>query len=79
MMPSLAWQERARCRDLDVEMFFPEKGRAARAAKRVCMGCVVREECLEYALRRHETEGVWGGLTPTERRRLARERRKVPA
>ncbi len=79
MIMSLAWQERARCRDLDVEMFFPEKGRAARAAKRVCMECPVRAECLEYALRRRETEGVWGGLTPTERRRLARERRRIPA
>jgi WhiB family redox-sensing transcriptional regulator len=79
MIPNLVWQEHARCRDLDVEMFFPEKGRAARSAKRVCMECAVRVECLEYALRRREPEGVWGGLTPTERRRLARERGKVPA
>ncbi len=75
MILSLEWQDRARCRDYDVGVFFPEKGESARAAKRVCMGCDVREECLEYALRRREGEGVWGGLTTEERRRLARLRR----
>jgi|FLYN01.1.fsa_nt_gi WhiB family redox-sensing transcriptional regulator len=71
------WQERARCRDHDVGLFFPEKGETAWTAKRICMGCGVRQECLEYALRRGEAEGIWGGLTPAERRRLARSRRAL--
>jgi WhiB family redox-sensing transcriptional regulator len=37
-------------------------------AKRVCFGCGVREECLEYALRTREPYGIWGGLTEIERR-----------
>ena len=29
---------------------FPERGASTREAKEVCRGCVVRLDCLEYAL-----------------------------
>ncbi|MFC7590076.1 WhiB family transcriptional regulator [Nonomuraea antimicrobica] len=38
-------------------------------AKAVCATCQVMEECRAYALRAGESEGIWGGLTPEERRR----------
>ena len=38
--------------------------------------CPVRETCLEYALTVREKNGVWGGLTERERRRVLRQRRK---
>ena len=44
------WQERALCAQTDPEAFFPEKGGSTREAKRICLGCEVRSECLEYAL-----------------------------
>ena len=68
------WQERALCAQVDGEMFFPEKGGSTREAKRVCQGCEVREECLEYALAHRIRWGIWGGLSERERRRLASER-----
>jgi WhiB family redox-sensing transcriptional regulator len=40
----------------------------------VCRGCVVREECLEYALSNGEKFGIWGGMSERERRRLRRAR-----
>ena len=46
----LSWQERALCAQTDPEAFFPEKGGSTREAKRVCLSCEVRAECLEYAL-----------------------------
>ena len=46
----LSWQERALCAQTDPEAFFPEKGGSTREAKRVCLSCEVRQECLEYAL-----------------------------
>ena len=46
----LAWQERALCAQTDPEAFFPEKGGSTREAKKVCLSCEVRVECLEYAL-----------------------------
>jgi WhiB family transcriptional regulator, redox-sensing transcriptional regulator len=67
-----SWQERALCAQTDPEAFFPEKGGSTREAKRVCTGCEVRAECLEYALENDERFGIWGGLSERERRRLKR-------
>jgi len=64
------WQERALCAETDPEAFFPEKGGSTREAKRICQGCEVRSECLEYALQHDERFGIWGGLSERERRKL---------
>lgn len=64
------WQERALCAQTDPEAFFPEKGGSTREAKRICQGCEVRSECLEYALAHDERFGIWGGLSERERRKL---------
>ena len=66
------WQERALCAQTDPEAFFPEKGGSTREAKRICLGCEVRDNCLEYALAHDERFGIWGGLSERERRRLKR-------
>ena len=66
------WAERALCAQTDPEAFFPEKGGSTREAKRICSGCEVRAECLEYALAHDERFGIWGGLSERERRRLRR-------
>ena len=68
----LAWQEQALCAQTDPEAFFPEKGGSTREAKRICIGCEVKGECLEYALGQDERFGIWGGLSERERRRLKR-------
>ena len=70
--PYQPWQESSRCKDFDPEIFFPEKGGSSREAKRICADCEVRLECLNYALRRDERYGVWGGMSERERRRLKR-------
>ncbi len=66
------WQERALCSQTDPEAFFPEKGGSTREAKRICLGCEVKDACLEYALANDERFGIWGGLSERERRRLKR-------
>ena len=68
----LTWQERALCAQTDPEAFFPEKGGSTREAKKVCVSCEVRAECLEYALENDERFGIWGGLSERERRKLKR-------
>ncbi len=45
-----SWQDLANCLGVDPDLFFPERGASTREAKEVCRGCVVREDCLEYAL-----------------------------
>jgi WhiB family transcriptional regulator, redox-sensing transcriptional regulator len=66
------WQDKALCAQTDPEAFFPEKGGSTREAKKICLGCEVRHECLEYALAHDERFGIWGGLSERERRRLKR-------
>ena len=66
----IGWQEKALCAETDPDAFFPEKGGSTREAKKVCMGCEVRVECLDYALENDERFGIWGGLSERERRRL---------
>ena len=70
-----AWRLNALCAETDPEAFFPEKGGSTREAKRVCVGCDVRSECLEYALSNDERFGIWGGLSERERRRIRLARR----
>ena len=72
VLTELEWQERALCAQTDPEAFFPEKGGSTREAKRICVGCEVKAECLEYALGSDERFGIWGGLSERERRRLKR-------
>lgn len=39
-----------------------------------CAECVVRSECLEYAVATAQTYGVWGGTRESERQKLINER-----
>lgn len=68
------WQMFANCLGTDPDLFFPERGASTKEAKAVCQGCVVREDCLEYALANGEKFGIWGGLSERERRRIRRQR-----
>jgi WhiB family redox-sensing transcriptional regulator len=62
------WVLQAQCVDYDPEGWFPEgKGDDPRPAKEVCAACPVRTDCLQYALDNGLDEGIWGGMTATER------------
>lgn len=63
------WQDQALCAEVDLELFFPDKGVQPSDAKRVCALCTVRSECLTEALK-IGADGVWGGTTPRQRQRL---------
>ena len=69
-----SWQDYANCLGVDPDLFFPERGASTREAKEVCRGCVVRMQCLEYALANGEKFGIWGGMSERERRRIRRAR-----
>jgi WhiB family transcriptional regulator, redox-sensing transcriptional regulator len=71
-----SWSARAACHGLDPRIFFPVDDDAG-PAKAICDRCPVREPCLEFALGEREREGVWGGCTERERRRLIRQRRRA--
>ena len=73
-VPERSWQRQANCMGVDPDLFFPERGASTREAKEVCRGCVVRQDCLEYALTNGEKFGIWGGMSERERRRIRRAR-----
>jgi WhiB family redox-sensing transcriptional regulator len=69
---NLSWQERAACRGLKTEVFFPRgvSEKKFDAAKAVCATCTEKEPCLKLVLHLEPFEdrwGVYGGLTPAER------------
>lgn len=72
----MSWLGEANCAGMNARLFFPEVGINVATAKATCADCTVRCECLDYAIRNHEGFGVWGGLSPEERRvRVSRRRR----
>jgi WhiB family redox-sensing transcriptional regulator len=77
-----AWWSRAACSSADPELFFPisNSGPALRQvmrAKAICARCEIQRECLRYALEAGSIQGVWGGMTEEERRRLVRRERRT--
>ena len=69
---NLDWKADAACRDLDIDLFFPDSESDSAPALAVCAVCPVREECLDFAIRTRQHDGVWGGHTETERKRIRR-------
>lgn len=69
---NLDWKADAACRDLDIDLFFPDTESDSAPAVAVCAGCPVREACLDFALRTRQNDGVWGGHTESERKRIRR-------
>ena len=62
------WMDLALCAvEPDPETFFPKTGSGARKAKAVCARCAVVSECLAFSQQNGIVEGIWGGLTETER------------
>lgn len=70
------WRDSAVCVGVGTEMFIPNTPEDYRGgifgemkiAKRICLSCTVREECLNFALDNDIEYGVYGGLGPRERR-----------
>lgn len=62
------WVDRAACKGMGADLFFPELGEDTRPAKEVCQGCPVRAECYAYSLEISTHHGIWGGKSERERR-----------
>ena len=78
---ALGWKADARCRGVDPAVLYVDEDDVAglAAAKELCAACPVRDDCLEHAIASREKIGVWGGMTPRERQRVIRRRRREAA
>jgi len=78
------WRSAGACLSADPDLFFPisSTGPAERQvarAKKICAGCSVRRECLEFALSNNQIYGIWGGTTADARQRERRRKRRAAA
>lgn len=75
------WQDGSVCQKMDPDVFFGAGDKMTVTeeanAKRICAGCPVADQCLNFALDTNQSWGVWGAKTEQERRRLRRGRRRA--
>lgn len=54
------------------DLFYPDAGARGYKdtiyAKELCRGCPIIQQCLTFAVKTDEPYGIWGGMTPNERR-----------
>jgi WhiB family redox-sensing transcriptional regulator len=70
LLPDPTWRSRSACASAEPSTFFPDSDGHPDAALALCARCAVSGHCLAAALSTAEPEGVWGGTTPDERRRM---------
>lgn len=63
------WHQRAACRGVGTDTFFPERGESVAPAKALCARCEVREPCAEAG--EEQLHGIWAGVSARSRRRSA--------
>lgn len=63
------WQSEGQCIKFpDLDFFSMESSLVRSRCKAVCATCVVSRQCLEFAQANDIRDGIWGGMTPKERR-----------
>ena len=66
---SPTWHKQAECRNYQsVDWWFSETPEHIVKATTICGRCPVAQECANTAIENVETFGIWGGLTPKQRR-----------
>lgn len=70
--------ERALCKEVGPGPFFPPMGSNGHEGKRICAQCPVRDACERFAVEEFIREGIWGGTTRMDRRRIWKERGMTP-
>ena len=81
------WRQDARCFNdpkIDTGFFFPANKAEELEAKKYCDQCLVKQDCLNWAILNKMQDGIWGGLTGDERykerkRRSRMKRMGIPA
>jgi WhiB family transcriptional regulator, redox-sensing transcriptional regulator len=76
------WRSQGACLHADPDVFFPISVAGAsttqvRMARAICAGCPVRSDCVDFAVEHREIQGIWGGTTDEERKKLRRVRART--
>ena len=76
------WRHKAACAGMDTALWFPLVTGISpdhKKAVETCRQCPVQLACLRTAIEAPEHHGIWGGLTPQQRKDLRRDRRAYRA
>jgi WhiB family redox-sensing transcriptional regulator len=69
-----AWHREAACRGKGSDRWFVDRGGDIGPARALCSECSVRAECLEAGMaEENRLHGLWGGMSPNERKQLRRQ------
>lgn len=69
LLPPQEITDNAACGPETADLFFSEDPLEIAQAREICMGCPVRQLCLEYSLWIND-QGIAGGLMPAERLKM---------
>lgn len=58
------------CLEVEPDLFFSTNQEGIESAKSICRSCPLMVLCAQRALAAGEEHGVWGALTPEERRKM---------
>lgn len=65
------WIDQVACTPADEHIMFSELASKVARAKAICATCPVSQKCLAFALTENIEFGIFGGMTPDERKELA--------
>lgn len=69
-----SWNSQAACRNLSLDSFYDvEDKNLKRNAAKYCVNCPVQQKCLYTAIVNDDHHGLWGGLTPRQRKAFSRK------
>jgi hypothetical protein len=74
-----AFADQCAGKGMPITTFYPQHVGQADDARRICRRCPVKAECLAYALKYNERDGVWGGTSVRERRALKKQQKAFAA
>jgi len=63
-MTARSWRDLAACLDVvsaDYDPFFTDAAELRAEAIALCAACLVRDDCLTFAVRTGQQYGIWGG------------------
>ena len=69
------WRDDALCKDSELDWMITDTNSAREERKAICARCPVMTACRAYAILTEQEYGIWGGLSPGERRTIRNLRR----
>lgn len=73
------WQPQANCLNADPKIFESKRGPIPKKLPylKYCDSCVVKKDCLDFAIVNDLEHEIYGGLTPSQRRKISAKQKTL--